>query len=57
MVDLDESEADLRGVASPDILRDRELSVFVEILLRARPGVAGADNDGRAPTSEREEWW
>ena len=57
MVDLDESEADLRGVASPDILRDRELSVFVEILLRARPGVVGADNDGRAPTSEREEWW
>ena len=57
MADLDESEADLRGVARPDILRDSELSVFVETLLRARPGVVGADNDGRTPTSEREEWW
>lgn len=57
MADLDEKEADLRGVARPDILRDSELSVFVETLLRARPGVVGADDDGRAPTSEREEWW
>lgn len=55
--DFDEPEKDLRGVAMPDILREREPSGLDPDLPRDRPGVAGSEVDERASTSECEECW
>lgn len=50
--DLAEPEKDFRGVAMPDILRDRDPSVVPDALPRERPGVVGREAEGRVSTSE-----